>query len=109
MILEVDRLIKQFYESIKKEYPNLSFETIEKICKAPFLYFKGLIESDDFPSMHIKYFGKFLVYKRNIINIINSLTKRRDKKLITDEEFNEATVKLFNYLKKEDETFDSSN
>lgn len=60
--LEHDKVIAEYYETIKDKYPNIDFERFRLICRSPFLYIKLCIKSLVMPIIHIKYLGTFKVF-----------------------------------------------
>ena|SRR5687767_6538809 len=62
-----ERAIKEYYETIKDQHPDLNFEQVSEICKAPFIFFKKCIQSGELPRIYVKYFGKFMVFKRKLL------------------------------------------
>lgn len=103
MILTADKLVEEFYEGIKEQYPDLNYEKIEKICKLPFYYIKSLIEASSFPLIHIKFLGKFLVYPGKVQVLMRMINRRFKEGKISKEEYEESTNDLQNYLIKNNE------
>lgn len=85
-LIELDTIIKEYAETIKDKYPDLSYEQIEAICKAPFWFTKSQIERSDMPVVHIKFFGKFRVFKGHIQKKIIVNDKSLEKNSISLEE-----------------------
>lgn len=103
MTLTADKLIEEFYETIKEQYPDLNYEKIEKICKLPFYYIKSLIESTSFPLIHIKFLGKFLVYPGKVQVLMRLMNRKLKEGKISKEEHQESVSDLQNYLIKNNE------
>jgi hypothetical protein len=85
--IDTDKLIKEYWEQVKEKYPNFTFEKFEKVCKAPFWFFKSQIESKDTPIIHIKYLGKFRIYSNNVRSLIERNNHRRLKGTIDEETY----------------------
>lgn len=104
--IDTEKLIKQYWKTVKDKYPNISFLQFEKICKAPFWYFKSQMEKEETPIIHIKYFGKFVVFSQNIRKRIKENDVRLKKGKITQEVWKERDDNLQRKLK---EVIDSNN
>jgi len=85
--IDTDKLIKEYWEQVKEKYPNFTFEQFEKVCKAPFYFFKNCMESEGTPVIHIKYLGKFRLFPKSIRWLIRVNNKRKDRGFITEEEY----------------------
>jgi hypothetical protein len=95
MVIDPIDLIKEYYEKeIEGKYPSLTLEKVSTICRAPFMFFRKMMESMDFPLIHVKYFGKFVVFPGRAKGIIKGLEYARDKGLITQEEFELKSTNL---------------
>lgn len=83
--IDTDKLIREYWEQVKEKYPNFTFEKFEKVCKAPFYFFKSQMESKDTPIIHIKYLCKFRIYSNNVRSLIARNNHRRSKNKIDEE------------------------
>ena len=100
MKLSHDELIKIFYEQIKDEYPDFTFEQVEEICKAPFIYFKKRIsEGFDLPIIQLKYLGTLTTTTGRIRSMIHSIRRHYAKGKITTVEYEEKDKFLRQRLK----------
>lgn len=68
MIIDTERLILGYYDTIKTIYPDLSFEEVNLMCRSPFQYLKKMMQLPSLPQIRYKYFGVFLVKERRIAN-----------------------------------------
>lgn len=68
-------LIEEFHEEIRKEYPELTLEECNKICSAPFKEVKKGIESGEFPTIRLKFFGTFLSTGKRIQGMLDNYEK----------------------------------
>lgn len=100
MILQADKVIEQYFEKVKDKYPDIDYSRFEKICKMPFYFMRKQMENLNFPMIHIKYLGKFLVYAGKVQSFLRMINRRKDKNLITEEEYIENTKHLEEYLKQ---------
>lgn len=86
--IDTDKLIREYWEEVKEKYPNFTFSKFEKVCKAPFWFFKSQIEKEDTPIIHIKYLGKFRIYSAAVKSLIARNNHRRLKGKIDEETYN---------------------
>ena len=52
-------LIQEYYDSIKESYPNLTLQQCNEVCSTPFIEVRKAIESGEFPTVRLKFFGTF--------------------------------------------------
>lgn len=90
--IDTDKLIREYWDLVKEKYPNFTFEKFEKVCKAPFYFFKSQIESKDTPVVHIKYLGKFRIYPKNVRWLMTKIKYKRDKGFIDEERFQKVNA-----------------
>ena len=58
-----DDNIREYFNQVKDQYPNLKYEDIEHCILSAFTFFRKCIESCNFQIIHIKYFGKFIPFR----------------------------------------------
>lgn len=97
MKLEPKDYIREYYEEVKEQY-GISFEQFNAICRAPFIYFRKMMESMTFPIIHIQYFGKFLVWPGAAKNLIKGFAVSLANGKITQEEFDIKTKPLKDHI-----------
>lgn len=107
MHLSTDKLIEEYYNSRKQEYPEINPDDFIRICKIPFEYIMNKMKSSLFPLIHIKYFGKFIVFPGKVRSYLRHCEKALDKGDMTKEEFEEETKPLKDFLTLEDEKISS--
>lgn len=95
-----DRAIKEYYETIKDQYPDLSFDQISEICKAPFIFFKKCIQSGELPRIYIKYIGKLIVRRTRILKQKKIEESKHARGWIDPERY-ENNMKFYDYYLKE--------
>lgn len=100
MAIENRDLIEEYFSQIKTKYPWLSLEECLTICRAPFLFFRKQMESPDFPLVHVKYFGKFVVWPGNAKKIIDLMGIFLRSGKITQQQFDDRTKDLKAYIEK---------
>lgn len=100
MALETKDLIQEYFEEVRSKYPDISFEKFSVICRAPFLFFRKMMERPDFPLIHVKYFGKFVVFPGNAKKIIDLMGAFLRRGVITQEQFDNRTKDLKAYIEK---------
>lgn len=76
-------LIEEYYESIKNDYPDLTKEQCNQICSAPFIEVRKAIESGEFSTGRLKYFGTFVVYPKRISYYLKLYAKMFKEQRIT--------------------------
>lgn len=69
-LLELDRIIKEYYEANPELYSYIPFDKFVKICKAPFWFFNKSMARDDLPTVHIKYLGQLIVLPSRIKHLL---------------------------------------
>lgn len=68
MLIDTDKLIGGYYDTIKEQYPELSLEQVATICRSPFKFLKLQMQQVWLPEIRFKYFGVFLVKEKRIAN-----------------------------------------
>ena len=105
-LLESNDLIRQYYETIKDKY-GLTFDQVERICKAPFWYIKEQMETGILPLILVKYLGKFRVHPTTIYRLINLNNDRLKRETITPKQHLERETRyneILNQLQNDDYT-----
>lgn len=100
MPIESKDLIEDYYNEVKDKYPGIPFEKFLMICRTPFLFFRKAMESPDFPLIHVKYFGKFVVWPGNAKKIIELMKIFLRSGKISQEQFDNRTKDLKAYIEK---------
>jgi len=103
-------MIEMYWETIKDQYPNLSFEKIREVCKAPFEFIKYCIgKRPDLPKFTLKWFGKIRVYPSTVKNEIKKNDIFYSKGFYTYDDYMRRKKFFEDYLKKleEDEKDDT--
>lgn len=101
MKLSSQELVEEFYESIKEEYPDLTFEQVKDVCYGPWRYLRTEMEAGHLPVVRFKYFGKFLVNEGTAKGKLRELEEDYKAGKFTDERYIELKTMLVNYLKDE--------
>lgn len=101
MRIEPKDLIRDYYEEVKDQY-GISFDQFNAICRAPFIYFRKMMESMTFPLIHIQYFGKFVVYPGAAKKLIKGFLVSLRNGKITQEEFDIRTKPLKDHIEAYD-------
>ena len=96
--------IREYYEQVKDQYPDIDFVRFRRVCKAPFEFIKSCIRDDSLPRIIIKYLGKLVVFPGKIRRLISDNQRAYDGKFISQEAFEKRDKYLKDYLKEiEDE------
>lgn len=61
-----DELIREYYDGIKKDFPDVSLEQVKDAISNSFKYAKSEMEKDDFPIIRMKYLGSFRVFQKSL-------------------------------------------
>lgn len=104
-----EQLIKEFYKSVQEKYPEYNIDKIETIINGFLNYIRSKIQEDDFQSINIKYFGKFVPLKGKIVGLLRYNQKRLEENKIDNKEYEERTKKLINYINKNQDEFKKFN
>jgi nucleoid DNA-binding protein len=92
-------LIREYYASIKEKYPHLTQEQVNEICSAPFKQARKGIESGDFPTIRLKYFGTFVVYNKKVEALLKTYINMFAQHRITPSNFFKKKEQLEKFLK----------
>jgi len=105
-----DEAIRQYYEEVKDQYPEINFTRFEAICKAPFEFIKHCIRQDSLPVITIKFFGKIRTYSLKIKRVIFIYTHkvRNSKEDAKASQYQDKITFLNNYL-EELKVYDTRN
>lgn len=74
-MLKPEELISKFHEIIKSQYPDLTLEELNVICRSPFIFLRDQMKKLTLPSIRFKYWGIFKVKK----GLLDKLPERIDK------------------------------
>lgn len=102
MIEETDDLIREYYEKEANKY-GLTIEHVTLICKVPFYYFKKAMGLAELPIIHIKYFGKFLIFPSKAKGIIRAVTEMFHRQELTQDEYLKRTQNLQKHIDEYEE------
>lgn len=94
-------LIKEYYEEIKGQYPDLTFEQVEDICQAPFIEVRKGMESGNYPTIRLKFFGIFLAYPKRVAAILKKYEGQFKEHRITPALYFKYKEQLERYLKNQ--------
>lgn len=97
MTKSVDKLIAEYYDRVKHKY-DLDLDNFSDICKAPFIFFRKMIEQPTLPIIKIKYFGKFLIYSNSAKRMIKNLEVMKDNNQIDEETFINSIANLKRHI-----------
>jgi len=89
--------LRDFYEIIVKDYPELTLEQLRKICVSPYQVIREAVSGDDFTPVRIRYLGLFCVLKGKVQSFKRNV-KRGDFK--DGEKYDKMMNSLDVYLKK---------
>jgi len=91
-------MFEEFYELIKKDYPDLSKKQLEDILKNGLLYqTRKTIESGSLETVRIKHFGKFTVYPKRVAGLKKLYEHEYSNNRMTKKRFDELINSINNY------------
>jgi hypothetical protein len=76
-------LIQEYYNSIKEHYPDMSLQECNDICSSPFIQTKKAIESGEFPTIRLKFFGTFVATPKKLKGMLKTYEKMFKEHRIT--------------------------
>lgn len=83
MRLQHSDLIQEYFELIREEHPNLTLEQCNAVCSAPFLEARKGIESGEFPTIRLKFFGTFVTTPNRLKSMLKCYEKMFKEHKIT--------------------------
>ena len=98
MDIQVPKLIKGFYESIKEENPDLTLQQIEDMVTSPYKMVRDDMEAGEFSMSRLTEFGCFFVFPNRAKYMEVAAKKRLEKGLITQQEFDDLAQKVKTFL-----------
>lgn len=99
--LESRDLIEEYYNSIKDQYPGLTLEQCKEIVSTPFKMVKESMETEELPTIRLKYLGTFVVYPGRALGALKLLTNRFKLHKIDRAEYFRIKAMVDNFLKRE--------
>jgi hypothetical protein len=102
--IEPKESIKQYYESVKDKYPELTEVHFNMICRSPFVLLKRCIKSVLLPKVRFKGLGVFYVDVILANYSLDKLHKRREQNKITQEDFDRIHPILLDYIDRNKDT-----
>lgn len=99
-ILDTERVIKEYYETIKDQYSHIDLEWFIKICKNPFWHFNKAMAREDLPTIHIKNLGRLVVMPDNIKKLLRNNNSDLKFNSVTPEKHKEIEERLLGILKE---------
>ena len=97
-------LIQEYYDSIREDHPNLTLEQCNEICSAPFVEVRKGIESGEFPTVRLKFFGTFVAYPKRVKAILNQYEKMFKEHKIIPQNYFKKKEQLEKFLNKQNES-----
>lgn len=99
-LLELDKIIAEYYEKVKDDYPPMSLEKFTKICKAPFWFINKQMSRPDMPVICVKYIGTWIVLSTRVETLLRKNKLRLMFKRIKEPEYLERKKFLLDLLEK---------
>lgn len=93
-----NKIIEEFYSSVKEEYSDISLEEFKIICKSSWKYLRQCMEGEDFPEVRFKYFGVFKVKLGRAKFLLKKVEKDFKKDYLTKERYEKIKLNLINYI-----------
>ena len=98
--LSHDKAIEEYWEQVKHQYPNLTFEQFQAACKSPFKAIKDWIRSDEFPYIFVKHLGKIRVTETKLYDKLSLNEYKFKNNQITEQEYLDTKKFLIDYLEE---------
>lgn len=95
--LTQEKIIKGYWEEVKDQYPNLTFEQFSEICETPAKFTTSQIANGKLPRIHVKYLGDFKVYPKRIAKKLEDIEAWLKLGYITKEKYEERKAFFLNY------------
>lgn len=99
-LLSQAQIIDKYYEQIKEQYPNLSYEDIKAICKSLPAFIRENMQSQEMPIIRVKYMGTFHVHEKTILKRIAKLDARKATGDYDPEFYEARRAQLVDYLER---------
>lgn len=96
----VDFII-EYYESIKDDYPHLTFADIERVCRNNFRVIKSEMKNGTLRTIRLRYFGTFVVFRGRALGMLRKTEKMQKQGKVTEETYHYIHEIVGNYLKRE--------
>lgn len=96
-------LVEEFYEEIKKDYPDLSLDQITEICYSPWFFLKNEMENGLLPEIRFKYFGVFKVQPTRAKFMLHQAEKSFLKGNIDERRIKYLREMINNFIKRQNE------
>ena len=100
-------LIQEYYDSIIESHPGLTLEQCNEICSAPFVEVRKGLESGEFPTIRLKFFGTFVAYPKRVKAILAQYERMFKDHKITPHNYFKKKEQLEKFLNKQDESKDN--
>lgn len=97
---ENNELMEEFYQKIKGDYPELSFDKVRTICSAPWKFLKDKISSGTLEDIRLKYFGTFRVFPGRVKECQKKNKERLEKGTLSEKNYNYYETIYNNYLER---------
>lgn len=97
-------LVQEYFESIREAHPNLTLEQCNEVCSAPFVEVRKGLESGEFPTVRLKFFGTFVAYPKRVKAILAQYEKMFKEHKITPHNYFKKKEQLEKFLNKQDES-----
>jgi nucleoid DNA-binding protein len=101
--IENQDLIKEYYESIKDKYPNLTFDQLKEAVSTPFEMLKEEMASGELKTVRLKYLGTFLVYPKRVKAWLEHLKQRFKLNKVDRREYFETKSMIEKFLENEED------
>ena len=100
-------LVQEYYDSIRESHPGLTLGQCEEICSAPFVEVRKGLESGEFPTVRLKFFGTFVAYPKRVKAILAQYERMFKDHKITPHNYFKKKEQLEKFLNKQDESKDN--
>ena len=89
--------IEQYYEQVRKQYPNITLEHFKLICTAPFKQVKRVMSSGILRDIRLQFLGVFEVSQSRVKYSRKTLTENFENNLISEKRYLDRLKVLNSY------------
>lgn len=100
MKLDNQDLMSEFYQEIKKDYPDIDYNQLKDICFGPWMFLKQEMESGDLRDVRFEFFGVFTVHEKRVQGMLNVNNKLLETGKLSQNKFNQYKEMYDKYFKR---------
>lgn len=82
-----NKIVEDYYDTIKDKYPELNFLQVQEMCYTPFRMLKELWKKSCLEEVRFKYFGTFRISNARLKAEYKYIGSELERGIITEEEY----------------------